>query len=137
MKKKISIVVLNVLFATFVCTVISNAEIVVLSSNYTEKFLPSSAVSVKGGTEDGIIACWYDEIDNGSLYVQKIGTDGIFYWSIRGKQADVNLGQIYSGEACFPEIFSDGDGGAVILYRKTVGHSEEIYFTKILYRDYC
>lgn len=132
MKKKISIVVLNVLIATFVYSAVSNAEIVILSSNYTQKYLPSSAVSVKGGTEDGIIACWYDEIDNGSLYVQKIGTNGIFYWGIRGKQADVNLGQIYSGEASFPEIFSDGEGGAVIIYRKTVGHSDEIYFTKIL-----
>lgn len=124
--------ILKAVFAVLICSALSNAEIVILSRNLTEKYLPSSVVSENRGIEDGILACWYDEIDNGSLFVQKISNSGNFFWTNGGKQVDFNLGEIYSEEAGFPEIFSDGEGGAVIIYRKTDNTTDEIYFTRIL-----
>lgn len=132
MEKKILNRLMLSLSAVIIFSAVSNSEIVMLSRNLTEKHLPSSAVSMKSGTKDGMLACWYDEIDNGSLYVQKIGINGIHYWNIGGKQVDINLGQTYSEDESFPEIFSDGEGGAALIYRKKINEKEEIYFVRIL-----
>ncbi len=91
----------------------------------------SSVASVKYHKADGTIICWLDSRNNGSVYVQKISLDGLADWIESGVMLDNNLGSGFTSDSDYPQIFSDNDGGAVIIYRKQFFSHEDVYVQKI------
>ena len=82
------------------------------------RLYPSAAVSMMDRKQDGTIICWIDMKHGGSLYAQKILTDGRESWARGGVIADKDLGTEFSAGDDYPMVFTDGSGGCMIIYRK-------------------
>ncbi len=94
-------------------------------------FLPSSEKSNVYGKEDGTMICWLDERNNGSLYIQKMNVGGNMEWQDNGVMLDSGLGSGFLGDSDYPQLFSDNDGGAVVIYRKVFYDREDVYMQRI------
>ncbi len=107
-----------------------------LSSGKGYRQFPSSAESVSYGISDGTIVAWLEESRGGSLLAQKVLSDGSLAWQTGGAVADTDLGTLFDAEHDYPMVFTDGRGGALMIYRK----HDEVYAVGIsakgeLYRD--
>ncbi|MBL8005995.1 MAG: T9SS type A sorting domain-containing protein [Ignavibacteria bacterium] len=131
MKKFRNFRVSVLLFASLIITAYSTADIIRVSPESGLKYLPASVISSVSGTDDGTLVCWLDESFNGSLFIQKITGSGDLYWNPEGILVNTDLGTGFTEESDFPSVYSDGKGGAVVIYRKVFFDSEEIYCSKI------
>ncbi len=122
---------LILILLTFNLNGFSSAEMIPVSSDYTTKYLFASAESKSNSVTDGTIVCWLDESFRGSLYIQRLGSNGEKLWMQNGLIVDKNLGRYFDPDSDYPLIFSDNDGGAVVIYRKIFYSEEEIYCAKI------
>lgn len=94
-------------------------------------FLPASERSEVNGKDDGTIICWLEEINNGSLRIQKINNTGKVMWAEYGVLVDSYIGSGFTSDSDYPLIFSDNKGGALVIYRKIFFDREDIYFQKV------
>lgn len=130
--KTIKILILNL-------TIIAAANInlyadilrIPVSIKSENSFLPASERSEVNGIDDGTIICWLEEIDNGSLLIQKIDNTGKVMWAENGVLVDSYLGSGFTADSDYPLIFSDKKGGAIVIYRKIFFDREDIYFQKV------
>lgn len=119
------------LFFSIIITAHSPADIIRVSPESGMKYLPASVISSASGTDDGTLVCWLDESLNGSLFIQKISGSGDLYWNPDGLLVNTDLGTGFTEDSDFPAVYSDGKGGAVVIYRKVFFDSEEIYCSRI------
>lgn len=108
-------------------------RIINLSIEDSKQMLPASVKSKSDYSDDGTIITWYDEKNNGSLYVQKLDIGGDTKWTAGGVMLDMNLGSSFISEDDYPQIFSDNNGGAVIIYTKSFFNNKEIYARKVFW----
>lgn len=108
-------------------------RVISLGNIDSKQFLPASATSNYNFTDDGTLIAWYDEKNDGSLLIQKLNKDGDLIWGEGGIILDMNLGSVFISEDDYPQIFSDKNGGAVIIYTKTFINSKEIYAQKVFW----
>ncbi|MEP7145980.1 MAG: T9SS type A sorting domain-containing protein [bacterium] len=94
-------------------------------------FLPSSEKSYIFGKEDGTMICWLDERNNGSLYIQKMNVGEHMEWQDNGVMLDSGLGSGFTADSDYPQLFSDNEGGAVVIYRKISYQREDVYMQRI------
>jgi len=131
MKTTITFRFLILILITFSLNRFSSAEMIPVSSDYTAKYLFASAESKSNSVSDGTIVCWLDESYRGSLYIQRLGSNGEKLWSQNGLIVDKDLGRYFDPDSDYPVLFSDNEGGAVVIYRKLFYSEEEIYCAKI------
>lgn len=81
--------------------------------------------------EDGILICWFEESMNGSIKIQKLNNDGMVMWTENGVIIETELGTDFSEETDYPYIFSDDEGGALVIFRKKYFDREEILLKRI------
>ena len=112
-------------------TSVLSAEIIPLSSESNSKYLPVTIKSLNGDSEDGILTCWLEDSENGSLKIQKTGMNGELIWDENAITVNSGLGTSFTSDSDYPNIYSDNSGGAVIIYRKVFTTSDEIYSSKI------
>ena len=122
---------LTALLFTIIITSVSFAEIIPVSNGNSSKYLPASEKSMSGDNQDGILICWLDEANNGSLFVQKIDKNGKHVWDGNGLMVEQDLGSGFTASADYPSIYSDNEGGALIIYRKVLPEADEIYCSKV------
>ncbi|MEO8666094.1 MAG: T9SS type A sorting domain-containing protein [Ignavibacteria bacterium] len=131
---------LEIYFAAFFCVLSLNNNLfadgkrIPVCESTRGLFLPSSEKSNINGNEDGTVICWLDERNNGSLCVQKMNADNNIVWKDNGVMLDSGLGSGFTSDSDYPLIFSDNEGGAVIIYRKIFDEYEGVYMIKI-YRN--
>ena len=118
MKTTITFRFLTLILLTFSMNRLSSAEMIPVSSDYTAKYLFASAESKSNSVSDGTIVCWLDESYRGSLYIQRLGSNGEKLWSQNGLIVDKDLGRYFDPDSDYPVLFSDNEGGAVVIYRK-------------------
>lgn len=126
LKNFLSAIALSVIF-----TSVLTAETIPVSIGNSEKFLPASEKSMNGNIQDGILICWIDETNNGTLFIQKLNKFGKHEWKENGLTIEDNLGSGFISDSDYPSVFSDNNGGAVIIYRKVFAESEKIYSSKV------
>lgn len=131
MKKSNLLKLLIVIFLTINFKSVSAAEIIPVSFGKSAKNLPASEKSLTGDNQDGILICWLDEANNGSLFLQKIDNSGNHVWNGNGLMIEKELGSGFTASSDYPAIYSDNAGGAIIIYRKVLPEADEIYFSKI------
>ncbi len=75
----------------------------------------------------GAIITWTDWRGTvGDIYAQKIDSNGIVQWTPNGKAICIEI-----GNQLYPQICSDGAGGATITWRDGRGPTRDIYAQKI------
>jgi len=88
--------------------------------------------SVTSDGSGGAIIVWADQRDfstnSNDIYAQRISADGIVLWTENGIGIYTDLGSQVT-----PQIISDGDGGAIIMWTdyRTTGLGSGIYVQKI------
>lgn len=102
-----------------------------LSAGTGNRFFPASERSVFNGIEDGTIACWLSDSDDGLLVAQKLDRNGNVIWNDGGVKADHEIGSGFESGTDYPLIFSDDQGGAVIIYRKIYYDREDVYMIRL------
>lgn len=105
----------------------ADPKIITLGDDNFAQFLPASAKSITNYREDGTIVCWYDERNNGSIYAQKISTEFSIVWQSKGVLLDDGIGFHFTAENDYPQIFSDGRGGALVIYTCMNEFNKEIH----------
>ncbi|MDZ4711069.1 MAG: T9SS type A sorting domain-containing protein [bacterium] len=129
--KTLSLIITIIALAISANSATASREKILISKSDGPIFLPSSAKSVQNGTDDGTIICWITGKNNGTLYAQKINLLNSVLWEYNGAVLDSNLGEGFSENSDYPLIFSDKEGGAVIIYRKKFSNAEDIFLQKI------
>lgn len=99
--------------------------------------IPVSVQSKYYRENDGTIFCWLDNRFNGSLFAQKIDLTGRLLWEKNGTMLDKELGTGFTADSDYPQMFSDNEGGCLIIYRKVFTSHEEIYAAKINKEGYA
>ena len=136
--KTIKILILNIaIIAIGNLNLIADILRIPVSNKSENSFLPASERSELNGKDDGTIICWLEEINNGSLRIQKIENTGKAMWAEYGVLADTYLGSGFTADSDYPLIFSDNKGGAIIIYRKIFFDREDIYFQKVDINGKC
>ena len=76
----------------------------------------------------GAIIVWEDEreISHSDIYAQKVDTDGITLWNTDGEYICSSI-----GDQKYPQICSDGLGGAIIVWEDHRAAKERIYTQRI------
>ncbi|MEO8446474.1 MAG: T9SS type A sorting domain-containing protein [bacterium] len=129
--KTLSLIITIIALAILANNVSASGEKILISKSDGPIFLPSSAKSVQNGTDDGTIICWFTGKNNGSIYAQKMNLLNSVIWEYNGAVLDSNLGLGFAENSDYPLIFSDKEGGAVIIYRKKFSNGEDIFLKKI------
>ncbi len=82
----------------------------------------------------GAIVAWYDNREgNNNIYAQRIGPNAEVLWAAQGIAVCTA-----AGEQEYPEIASDGAGGAVIAWNNQVGSEQsEIYAQRVSKNGVC
>ncbi len=131
MKTTFTLKILMPVLLNLILQGISSAGIIPVSSDHSTKNLFVSAESKLNSETDGTIVSWLEESFRGSLYIQKLGSKGEKLWIQSGVAVDKDLGRQSDPDSDYPLIFSDKNGGAVVIYRKVFYSKEEIYCAKI------
>lgn len=79
------------------------------------------SVNITESTNGSTILTWTDKrtgINNNSIFIQKIDSNGLAVWTSNG----VNLSNV-TGQHQNPKILSDGQGGAFVLFEDSTGIS--------------
>lgn len=107
------------------------SEIIPITFGDSPKHLPTSTKSRANGIDDGTLLCWLDSFKGGSLYIQKMDSDGQLQWEGGGVVLDTEVGMSFDPGSNYPMIYSDNLGGALVIYGKDFYSSREIYVAKI------
>lgn len=122
-------------FLTIIClfnvNLSADTKKIPICINSGNTFFPASEKSYNSDKEDGTLICWLEERNNGSVYIQKINSTGRLIWNVNGLIVDSNIETGFSVDSDYPVLFSDNEGGAIIIYRKYSPGKEEIYMQKV------
>ncbi|MBS1519216.1 MAG: T9SS type A sorting domain-containing protein [Bacteroidetes bacterium] len=105
----------------------AGSKTVELTSCKTDKYSIVTSVINQGSSGNENLILWYEERDNGSLFAQKLGSDGSAAWGNYGKKITWNTGYTYEP----PMIFPAPDGGAVIIFSTSPNDKNDISALKI------
>jgi len=97
---------------------------VVVSKEVNEQIYPS----ITSDGKNGAIISWYDgRSGNYDIYAQRIDADGRSLWKVNGIPICVS-----SGNQTFPEITSDGSGGAITVWMdERSGEGWDVYAQRV------
>ena len=95
-------------------------------------YMPVSEISGYFGKEDGILISWFEESNNGCIKIQKLDENGMAMWAVNGVLFATDLGNEFLEETDYPYLFSDNEGGALMIYRKRFFNREDIMVKRIL-----
>jgi len=123
--------ILIIIFITS-CNKIYSEEIPVYTGS-AKTYMPLTQNSFISEKEDGIFICWLEESNDGCIKIQKINEDGLTMWEQNGIMFDSELGTYFQEETDYPFIFSDKEGGAIVIYRKKYFEREDIVMKRILF----
>ena len=88
-----------------------------------------SAPRIISDGKGGAIICWYDEraaVSSFDIYAQRIDHDGFVRWTVNGVAICTA-----SGSQIEPDIASDGQGGAIIVWTDTRSGDNDIYAQRV------
>ncbi|HRI86529.1 MAG TPA: T9SS type A sorting domain-containing protein [Ignavibacteria bacterium] len=105
----------------------SLSKTVELSNGKADKHYPVSVVLNSDRSLQENLIIWYDESSNGTLFAQKMNSDGSIEWGNSGKILMSNFG--YMSE--FPIVHPDNTGGAVIIFHRNSIYTDEIFAVKL------
>ena len=77
----------------------------------------------------GAIICWYDErvlLNTFDIYAQRIDKDGYVRWTVNGIAVSAA-----AASQSKPEMVSDGEGGAIIVWTDTRNGDNDVYAQRI------
>ncbi|MBK8982505.1 MAG: hypothetical protein IPM38_09350 [Ignavibacteria bacterium] len=98
-----------------------------LSKGKNDKLFPVSVgLNSDRSTQENLII-WYDESSNGTMFAQKMNSDGSIEWGNSGKILISNFGYMSD----FPIVHPDNTGGAVIIFHRNSIYTDEIFAIKI------
>jgi len=94
---------------------------------YTDAYAQFASQICSDGA-GGAIITWLDRRNgvNYDIYAQKVRANGIFEWSANGKAICTEV-----GDQWYPQICSDGAGGAIITWHDNRSGSMDIYIQRI------
>jgi len=106
---------------------VSFSKTVELSKGKSDKHFPVSAgLNSDRSTQENLFI-WYDESNNGTLFAQKLNSDGSTEWGNSGKVLMSNFGYMSD----FPIVHPDNTGGAVIIFHRNSIYTDEIFAVKL------
>lgn len=130
--KNLKLFIKVIIFITIPISVSYGSDIIIpICTDPEGQTIPVSVQSNYYSKNDGTIICWLDNRVGGSLFVQKIDLTGRLLWEKNGVMLDNKLGTGFTADSDYPQIFSDNEGGCLIIYRKVFTSHEEIYAAKI------
>lgn len=110
----------------------------VFSSDWQEHGIPInvdpnslSQISIINDGHDGVIMTWIDGRYNGSIFAQKVSSDGRVLWNANGV-AVCTVSALLQASYFAPKIIADGAGGAIIAWPdKRGGTYHDIYAQRV------
>ncbi len=121
---------------TSITAIKADGKRIPISANSGSVYLPQSEISKIDGIDDGTLVCWNEDNFNGSLKVQKLDNNGKIVWASGGFTVDKNLGTGFTSDSDYPQLFSDNEGGAVVIYRKKFIDREDIFMQRVFWNGY-